>query len=820
MRLFSFAEDHKEVENTSLVVTVPEEHIEEHIEPGFENGQSVWEVVAKWSVYLIALLMPVWFLPFTINPVDTNKMFFVSLLAIVGFVAWLGTAIYKGVIRIPRAAPLYALGLWLVVYFLAALFSVSPEVSFWGSTPGSFFNILSGILIAFLAAVTLRDASNTKRAYTYILIAAAVVGLFMLVQTIFSIDIFQWEFAKLRTFHPIGQWNAIGIFFGFILVSLIPFLAEESSNGRVFRSGSIALAVLSLLGAAVVNFRMVWIGTAIIAVIYLAYHYSRPGDRGERMRYIVWPLLLLLLSILLYLSQNIVGALTFSINPPLDVTPSISSSLQIAAEVMQEKPMFGVGPNSFGYAWDRFKSPDVNTTVFWRLRFGTGSSFVTTLLTTTGILGAFAFLVFIGSVLWTGVSTLGKLQWDNVDHRFCAATFFGLLYLLYSWFVYPLTGTISVLTFLMIGLLVAQIRAAGFLSETTGSIRADSAKGFISALVMIFLMVFGVVGLYITSQKYVAAIIYGRGVALFNETGAVNGAERFFQRAVEFDTSHDLYYQAITQTSALKLRRSLENTTGDRPEDVRSAFQAALSSAISSAKAATEVHPGNAANWRLLGQIYEAVIPFVGGSADAAVAAYALAVDQSPFDPVLHEDIARVYISLGDHVKAREALKEAIRLKPDYAAAHFRLAQIAALKGNIVEAITSTEQAAVSEPNDIGVLFQLGLLYYQQDRSRDAELVLERAVRINPNYSNARYFLGLAYAQRGERESAVEQFKHIQSLNPDNIEMRAILANLEAGKDVLEGISPSPLSRGAIPVEKEGEELDQSDVLREGDASE
>ncbi|MEK7085023.1 MAG: tetratricopeptide repeat protein, partial [Patescibacteria group bacterium] len=187
---------------------------------------------------------------------------------------------------------------------------------------------------------------------------------------------------------------------------------------------------------------------------------------------------------------------------------------------------------------------------------------------------------------------------------------------------------------------------------------------------------------------------------------------------------------------------------------------------------------------------------------------------------MLRDDFARVSMVLGDYVKAREALEEAIRMKPDYAAAHFRLAQIAIIKGNVEDAILNTERAALSAPDDIGILFQLGMLYYQQNRYREARQILERAVHINTNYSNARYFLGLIYASEGERTRAVEQFELIQALNPDNREIKTILANLQNGREPLAGITPPPLTRNSPPVVKEGKELEQEGELKEGNGSE
>ena len=65
--------------------------------------QPVWEVIARWGVYMLAFLTPLWFLPLTIGPVDINKGILDSVFAIIGFIAWLGMAVYQGKLLVPRS---------------------------------------------------------------------------------------------------------------------------------------------------------------------------------------------------------------------------------------------------------------------------------------------------------------------------------------------------------------------------------------------------------------------------------------------------------------------------------------------------------------------------------------------------------------------------------------------------------------------------------------------------------------------------------------------------------------------------------------------
>jgi hypothetical protein len=55
----------------------------------------------------------------------------------------------------------------------------------------------------------------------------------------------------------------------------------------------------------------------------------------------------------------------------------------------------------------------------------------------------------------------------------------------------------------------------------------------------------------------------------------------------------------------------------------------------------------------------------------------------------------------------------------------------------------------------------------------------------------------LIYDKQGAREEAISQFEKIQELNPNNEEVKKILANLRAKKSALEGIIP-----GQPPIEE------------------
>jgi tetratricopeptide (TPR) repeat protein len=265
-------------------------------------------------------------------------------------------------------------------------------------------------------------------------------------------------------------------------------------------------------------------------------------------------------------------------------------------------------------------------------------------------------------------------------------------------------------------------------------------------------------------------------------------------------------------------------------EQLRAQFQTITSNAISAGRQAQTLDPQNPFNSVLLGSIYENLIPFIADASGFALSAYSGAVALDPQNPSNYLALARVQIAQADLAtrdkrqveeingyldKAVSNLEKSIGLKNDYAPARFLLVQVYDRQGKLADAIKRAEELVMLNNTDVGALFQLGFLYYKNNQFDNAKLVFERTIQLSPNYSNARYFLGLIYDREvpadvktladklAAKAKAIEQFEKIAELNPDNNEVKQILANLKAGKAALAGIAPpapAPQSRSEVPV--------------------
>ena len=174
----------------------------------------------------------------------------------------------------------------------------------------------------------------------------------------------------------------------------------------------------------------------------------------------------------------------------------------------------------------------------------------------------------------------------------------------------------------------------------------------------------------------------------------------------------------------------------------------------------------------------------------------------NPKRPAIYLSLARLDLAVGNQELAKEGLAKAIELKQNYTDAIFLSARLSAEEGKLNEAIAKVESASIISPNDVGLFFNLGFLKYSDSDFEGAVVALERAVSLRPDYANAKYFLGLSYDRVGRTEEAVVQFEGIEITNPDNNEVKQILANLRAGRRPFASIDVvSPEDRDTPPIE-------------------
>ncbi len=859
---------------------------------------------AKIALWVLAGLLPIWFVPVPIG-VEFGREITFGVLIFAALILWLLSVLTRGEFRYVQSPILWATGLLVVVFSVSAFYSASPFVAFFLAPPaGERVSVLVlGVLLMVVAGAIFTTDEEVEKAVGLLLLSTGVSAALTFIRLAGNVSLYQYvaSFAQGIDFNAVGSANALAVFYAVALVVGIGILVSRLFSLWPWWKKILLLAVLAFLFAdlVLINFQTAWV-VVLGAMIFLwgflvkdmrKYNADDPStgsgsnfegipltdstsspqagpgsneiasppeaarnDAGERHRNdrragFGWRYAVALGCIAFALFMVIVQNASFvALNLPVEVSPTLGGTWTVSRAVLKQgarEALLGSGPGTFGLSWSKYKDPAINQTQFWALRFNQGSSWFSTLISTTGILGVLAFLLFIATALAVSMRPLFLFSDEEVPYATALLVGFGALCI--AAFVYPANLTFLLAMFLCLGLLSVLLRLSAppealqmaidpenpeFAGVGSFGSRWDARERevrfespwslFLSSLVGIFFLALAISFLYFQVGRTAAA--YARQSATdFANQGKIDESIAALSRAIGYEDKNFINYELFVQAGGEKIRGLIQQAS--QGKNVQQEFQQAVSATVQQSQQALGLYGEEPILWRTQGALYELLIPFVDGAQNAAFASYQRAAELDPLNPLISVELGRARLVFADRIAAvanqapekdragiqkaytdtldaaKQAFQKAIELKSDFASAHFLLTQAELRLGNLGEAIRNAENAKRFAPNDIGVAFQLGLLYYQQNDFERSRPEFERAVAINENYSNARYFLGLVYDRQGQKDAAIAQFEKIAVLNPDNQEVKGILENLRAGRGALEKIVPP-----AAPPEKRREE--------------
>jgi spermidine synthase len=166
------------------------------------------------------------------------------------------------------------------------------------------------------------------------------------------------------------------------------------------------------------------------------------------------------------------------------------------------------------------------------------------------------------------------------------------------------------------------------------------------------------------------------------------------------------------------------------------------------------------------------------------------AVELEPRSAAGQHILGRVLLSKGEFAKAEVALREAVRLRPNFAEAYNDLGGTLDRLERPDEAIVAFRRAA--DAKFAPALYNLGILYLRAKRDAvRAREILEQAVREGQPSAKAWNALGVAYAQQGEYQRAKEAWEQALRLDPAHAEARRNQERLEQALARPDSLAPA-----------------------------
>jgi tetratricopeptide (TPR) repeat protein len=780
-----------------------------------------FDTAAIWSLMGALGLGALAFIPSANIPFLYTKVSVLALGVLIALAFFILARLTRGNVIVPPATLIGAVWLVPLAYGLSALFSGAPfSQTLFGAeleqdTLG-FILICAGI--ATLTALVFRRLEHYQ---TYLKASSAVLGLILLVQLAIVLVAQLSETLVSPVTNLVGSFIDLGMLAGLGVITALLALRsfELRSKTRKFLVAQMAIAFFIL---ALVNSSLIWglvllvaLGLFIEAIMHrriaiddvelegvmtIGDDHDEFGHSTET-RSLGAPLITLVIGLFFLIGSSTIGnALVGAFGTDLiDVRPSWQATFEVGSHTYASAPLFGSGPGTFGEEWLKFRDRALNDTIFWNVDFSSGVGFIPTSFVTTGVVGALAWVVFIGAFLFLGLRALLFRRSSDPLARFIAvSSFTGVLYVL-ALAIFSVPGPIVLaLGFFLAGLFISSLRYGEMRREWGVVFARNPRVGFVIVFVLTLMLLASVVAAYNVVERYLATTAYTTASNALS-AGDVQTANAALGRSILFAPT-DRAYQLASAIGISEMNRIAGDGTLSASE-AQAQFQAALSGSIEAALVATQLRPNNYQNWAMLGSVYQTVVPLkIEGAYENAKAAYERAIALNPSNPTLPYILAQLEIAQGNGTAAEEYLNQAINLKNDYTQAIFLLSQLQVEAGRAREALQAAEAAAYFAPNDPVVLFQVGILRSGTGDAAGAVQALARAVELNPQYANARFFLAVAYSLRGQYDLALAELEAVATLSPENAQaVESDMTLLRAGRN------PYPPSRlGALGIPQPG----------------
>lgn len=120
----------------------------------------------------------------------------------------------------------------------------------------------------------------------------------------------------------------------------------------------------------------------------------------------------------------------------------------------------------------------------------------------------------------------------------------------------------------------------------------------------------------------------------------------------------------------------------------------------------------------------------------------------------------------GAREDAMGVLKEAVKMRPGYADAHYLIGSVHEASKQDMKAFEAYRKAVKADPGSSDAYFSLGITCGRLGKYTEAVDALKQAVRLEPGYADAHYNLGIAYLFLKDRESARAEYRILKEISP------------------------------------------------------
>jgi len=751
------------------------------------------------AIFLVFFLCPLFFTGLVAQNIGFEKIMLFYFLVLLGTVAWITKAVVVGELNIKKTPLDWPIIGLLVVFITSTILSISQKDSLLGAY-GNQSRSLIALLIFVLFYYLVINNINQKRIkllFWGIIGSTSIIAIFSLLQLLgrFILPIAS---TRVISFNPLGSLSGLTMYLIMTLPVLVIGMAQLTEIHPGLKNKILKIAIKIFLGIIILASLLVltllngftfWPAAIVGVVIVLMFLLSKIIKISSSN--IVIPLATFLLLIILLVLGNFN---VMSLNLPAEVSLSRQISFNIAKAGLKNNPLFGSGPSTFYYSFDKYKGIDFNSSSLWDAKFNNASGYLSEIAATVGSLGVLAIIVICLIALSICFLTLIKVQ-KNDTQSILLALFSSFITIIIFSLLFSVDNSFVLISTLIaiLGVAMAIVNYPEKFKTLNLSFRASPKYALALAAIFLSLSA-GVIILFTMGVKMYLADIY---VMQSLKTSDINQKIAKINKAIVLAPYQDIYYINLANNY---MALANQEAAGARNQTV---IENSLTSAFNMGKKALTLSPNSTSNMEAMALIYENASFYVQSALELAENLYNKSIELSPDSPTPYIRMALINIARANAEKDKtqqeyyinEAIKKydlALIKKPDLSAANYGKAIAYEKLNNIESAIEELKKAVISTNDNIDYRFELGRLYFNRgtvnpdltqtasenitegtesnqdlsvsgqtngtikksDDITTAEQLFLSIIQANPNHANALYSLAMLYQKTGEIDNA------------------------------------------------------------------
>ena len=758
------------------------------------------------SVSFVALFfgLPIFFTGLTLQGLAFEKEMYFYFWLLLAIVSWVSKGVIVGEMKIRKTPLDIPILLFVVAYIATTVASVDRWHSFWGSFGDPSRGVL-GIIALIAAYYLILSHFTTKRMYLMLssLLASAFMVIVWSLLAVYGVHFLPSSWEKYAPLSLLGSITALMIFLGSMLplfVAAISMVQSSTERGKSFKLSFTALLVIGIVLDFFLLFALFpyvsWVAVIAGFSFFLLFILAQVVKMEERWAWLPMLMLVVLLAFYMIGSMKILNATL-----PIEATPNMKLSWDIAKESMKDRLFLGSGPATYGYDFSLHRPQEYNQQPLSSLRFNQGTGVYLEALPTLGLVGSITLTILLLSFMSVGLYLLSQKR--EGDKFLSLGLWSMVVTMLVAALSTQFNGSIFILSALVATLALAVLMKESRSDESYLNLSFQSSPKFALALAFVFLVVsagvaftFAFIGKAFWSDVLAAQ-------AMQSSVGNADGVAKM-TKASQYMPKESRYVSYLGQIYLTMATQEVNKDEKDRNTD---ALKNYVESGNLAAKSARDMSPNDIIVQEALAQTYENTLFITGirkDLLDGVQQAYEQASALEPHNPVYYVKLGQVKKTLANSAKDEEQktllndskalFQKSIDEKPDFILGYFNLGLAEESAGNIDAAVTALARGVSIDRNSKDIdevkynLARLLRIRGKEDDMKLAEALLKEMLASNDKNLNAYVTLGLVYEQTNRKSDAIESYQKILSLlSGDNTDaakkqVQTLIDNVKAGK--------------------------------------